>query len=1031
MSLADSSTRHPVAMACLLIALTAMGLNAYRKLSLENLPKFDIPYVSIVTTWAGATPEDIEVEVAKRIEDAVSGLDGLKHCSTTCMENVCQITLEFNLDVDVDTAAVDVREKLDAVLEDLPDDCERPVIEKVNINATSVVTLALTGSSTIEEIYDYADNTLADQFSNIGGVAKVELIGGNEREVHIELDRQELAAAGLSSASVIAAIQNNILSLPAGRVKDHGQEISVKFDADYAQVEDIAGLEVANQDGARRTIGSLANVTMTTDEVRSKAYINGEPCVVFKIIKKSEANTVALVQGVAKKVEEVTPNLPGGMNLVWFTDTGRNVQQTVDSTLSDIITGIVICALLLFVFLANIRTTVIVIITMPLTIIMSLFFMQLLNYSLNISTLLAIGLSVGILVSNSIVVLENIAKRFEDTPDPWEAARVGTNEVALAVTASAGTNVVVMLPIGMMSSLVGLFFAPFAVTTLILNVMSIFISLTLTPILCALILKPASQRRKSRFDALTAWWARQQFNLANAFATLIRTLAASRLVSAALILATIAVLLHAFSFAGTLGFTFMETCDRGKIFIKAEFPIDYDLNKTTSRIIAIQKRIVDEYQDKGLLNVLATAGKVDSFGSSSSEAVYLAQLQLIFTDKTERDWNIFDRVNDITQLLSDETDCIITVAVESEMGGLSAPIDMLVAGADLNRLNDIGRQVQAITQSVPGAGDIDASVRDGKPQILISPNRAVLSDRKLSASTLATMMRGNLEGITPAIYKRGDRSFDIRVKYRETPGAEQVKAFLVPGANGQPVPLETVADVKQVTIPVQILREDKMRIVQITGTMQAGGKLGNIVNDVTRSIADQDVLPAGYSLSFRGDIERMDESVADFLEAAILAVFLTYLTLSAILESFVRPFLIMFTLPLGVIGILWSLRLTNTGISIMVLLGIVMLIGVVVNAAVLIIDRLNQLVAQGLSRRDAMCQAIADTFRAVLMVVLASGLGMLPMAIASGVGSEMRAGIGIASTGGVFVAGFLTVTILPLLFLLFTSKKSHTSLSTK
>ena len=1027
MSLADAATRHPVAMACLLIALTAMGLNAYRKLSLENLPKFDIPYVSIVTTWAGATPEDIEVEVAKRIEDAVSGLDGLKHCSTTCMENVCQITLEFNLDVDVDTAAVDVREKLDAVLEDLPDDCERPVIEKVNINATSVVTLALTGSSTLEEIYDYADNTLADQFSNIGGVAKVELIGGNEREVHIELDRQELAAAGLSSASVIAAIQNNILSLPAGRVKDHGQEISVKFDADYAQLEDIAGLEVANQDGARRTIGSLANVTMTTDEVRSKAYINGEPCVVFKIIKKSEANTVALVQGVAKKVEEVRPTLPGGMDLVWFTDTGRNVQQTVDSTLSDIVTGIVICALLLFVFLANIRTTVIVIITMPLTIIMSLFFMQLLNYSLNISTLLAIGLSVGILVSNSIVVLENIAKRFEDTPDPWEAARIGTNEVALAVTASAGTNVVVMLPIGMMSSLVGLFFAPFAVTTLILNVMSIFISLTLTPILCALILKPASQRRKSRFDALTAWWAKQQFNLANAFANLIRTLAASRIVSATLIVATIAILFHAFSFADTLGFTFMETCDRGKIFIKAEFPIDYDLDKTTSRIIAIQKRIVDEYQDKGLLNVLATAGKVDSFGSSSSEAVYLAQLQLLFTDKTERTWNIFDRVNDITQLLSDETDCIITVAVESEMGGLSAPIDMLVAGDDLNRLNDIGRQVQAITQGVPGAGDIDASVRDGKPQLLITPNRAVLSDRKLSASTLATMMRGNLEGITPAIYKRGDRSFDIRVKYRETPGTEQVKAFLVPGANGQPVPLETVADVTQVSIPVQILREDKLRIVKITGTMQAGGKLGNIVNDVTRNIADQEVLPAGYTLSFRGDIERMGESVADFLEAAILAVFLTYLTLSAILESFVRPFLIMFTLPLGVIGILWSLRLTNTGISIMVLLGIVMLIGVVVNAAVLIIDRLNQLVAQGLSRRDAMCQAIADTFRAVLMVVLASGLGMLPMAIASGVGSEMRAGIGIASTGGVFVAGFLTVTILPLLFLLFTSKKRTSS----
>lgn len=1029
MSLADSSTRHPVAMACLLIALTALGLNAYRKISLENLPKFEIPYVTVLTTWPGATPEDIEIEVAKRIEDAVSSLDGLKHCTTTCMENVCQISLEFNLDVDVDVAAVDVREKIDAVLEDLPDDAERPVIEKVNINATSIVTLCLVGDATIEEMYDYADNNLADQFSTIPGVAKVDIIGGNAREVHVELDRTELAAAGLTSADIIGAIQQGILSLPSGRVRDNGQEISVKFDGEYAALEEIASLEVANANGARRTIGSLGTVRMTTEEIRNMAFLDGEPCIILSIVKKSEANTVELVNTVRERVKTLNESLPGGMELFWFTDGGEHVQSTVDSTISDIIGGIVICGLLLFIFLANLRTTIIVIVTMPLTIIMSLFFMELMNYTLNLSTLLATGLSVGILVSNSIVVLENIAKRFEDTPDPWEAARIGTNEVALAVAASAGTNVVVMIPIGMMSSLVGKFFVPFAVTTLILNVMSIFISLTLTPILCALILKPAGQRKKTAFDNLTAWWTRQQFAIANFVSSIIRKISASRIVTGIFILATIALLVHAFSFAGSLGFTFMETSDRGKIFVKLEFPTDYDLAKTNGRLLDIQKRIIDKYKDDGLLNTLAQSGKVDSFGGNANEAVYYAQIQLSFLDKTKRDWSIFDRVNEISTMLSNETDCIITVAVESEMGGLSAPIELQVAGEDLNVLDSVGREIQGIVQNVKGTGDIDTTVRDGKPQILISPNRAVLSDRKITANTLATMMRGNLEGITPAIFKRGDRSFDIRVKYKEIPGKDQVKGFLVPGEDGRPVPIETIADLTPITVPVQILREDKQRIIKVTGTMQADGKLGNIVAEAENNIKKANIIPEGYTLKFGGDAEHMEESIADFLEAAILAVFLTYLTLSAILESFVRPFLIMFTLPLGVIGILWGLRLTSTGISIFVMLGIVMLIGVVVNAAVLIIDRMNQLVQQGLTRREGMLQALADTFRPVLMVVLASGLGMLPMATATGIGSEMRAGIGIASVGGVFVAGILTVTALPLLFLFFTSKAGKTKSS--
>ena len=1023
MFLADASTKRPVAMTCLLIALTFLGFNSYRKLSVENLPKIDIPYVTIQAVWAGATPADIEKDVGKKIEDAVSSLDGIKHITTTCVENLCNVLLEFTLNTDVDVAAVDVREKIDAILDDLPSGCDRPVIEKIDINATSVVTLCLAGDATIEEMYDYVDNTLADKFSTVPGVGKVEIIGGNEREVHVELDRGALAAAGLTSADVLSALQRNVYSLPAGRVKDNGRELSVKFDAEYATVEAIGGLEVANSNGVRRYIRDLGTVRMTTEEVRELAFIDGIPCIILNVIKKAEGNTVKVVNMIRKRMEKVQGQLPGGMRLYWFADGGEHVQSSVDSTLSDIMFGVLLCAAILFIFLANIRTTLIVSISMPLTIVISLFFMWLIGYSLNTSTLLALGLSIGILVSNSIVVLENVVKRFDDTPNAWEAARLGTNEVGIAVLASAGTNVVVMIPIAMMSSMVGLFFTPFAVTTLIVNLVSIFISFTLTPILCALFLKPTVGKKKGVMARFGEWWNARVMGLGRRYVSVLRLVGQSRIVILLVMAGSVLLLMHAFSFAGRLGFTMVETADRGKIFVKIEFPTDYDLEKTTARLLKIQDRLKG-YSD--LKHILAGAGKVNSIGGSSTQAVYLAQIQLAFKDKTKRAWTIFDRVQEITQLLSDETDCIITVAVESEMGGIQSPLEMNIVGDDLDVLDNVGNDVVAMVKGLPDAGSIDSTVRDGKPQILITPKRAVLSDVKMAATSLATILRGNLEGIEAATYKSGDRSYDIRVKYREVPGQEQVKEFMLPGAAGRPVLIESFANVEHRLIPVQIKRFDKVRTVTVTGTLSLNGKLGLLLNDVRRNLAEKQILPPGYEVNWGGDSEMLGEAIADFLEAAILAIVLTYLTLSAILESYIRPFMIMFTLPLGLIGVLWALRLTNSGISIFVLLGCVMLIGVVVNAAVLIIDRLGQLMEQGLSRRESMYQAMVDTFRAVLMVILASGIGMLPMALGRGIGSELRAGIGIASTGGVVVSGLLSIIIIPLLYVLFTKKEAST-----
>ncbi len=1020
MFLATASTKRPIAMSCLLIALIGLGLNSYRKLSIEDMPKVDIPYVTVVTTWVGASPEDIEKDVSKHIEDAVSGIDGLRHIESSSLENVNQVVLEFNVGVDVDVAAQEVREKVDAVLDDLPDDADRPIIQKININSMPIVNIFLSGDAPIDDLYDYADNTIADRFATVPGVAEVQVIGGNEREVWVELDRDALAAAGLTSFDVVAALQGAVLSLPGGRVRTAGDEFTVRFDAEYENVADIAALEVANRGGARRRLGDLGTVRFATEEVRQRAILDGRQGVVLKVVKKAEGNTVSVVNEVRKRFGEIGRNLPGGMELTWISDESESVVASVDSAVESVWQAILLCAAILFVFLVNIRTTVIVAITMPVTVVISLFFMQVAGQSLNTVTLLAIGLSTGVLVSNSIVVLENIVSKFDTMDDHWEAARIGTSEVTVAVLASAGTNVVVMLPLSMMSSLVGKMLGAFAVTTLIVNAASILISFTLTPILCAMLLQGASQRRDNVFARFGKRWDRGFQRFATRYTAVVRRIANHKSINLPIVVGFVVVFFLTMKFGGSqLGFSFFENDDKGRVFIRVEFPPYYDLEKTVKRITAIQERLL-AFSDRE--HVLTTAGKAESMGGQANEGVYMGQIEMFFKSKMERDWTMHERLTEIRALLADETDARISVSMPGKFGGQSFQIDYNLSGEDLDTLEAAATAVRDAARTLPGVDQLDSTVRDPKPEIRVTPKRTVLSDLGLPAARLGSIIRANVDGIEAADYKRGDRTYDIRVKLAERPGKEQIRQFLLPGTDGRPIPLETVADVADTRSTIQIFRMDKRRTVKILGDIWPGATMSAVGGAITAAVAERGLLPPGYAFDSSGMGERMAEAIADFGEAILIAAFLTLLTLAAILESWGRPGLVLLTLPMGLIGVIWALALSGSAITILVLLGVLMLIGVVVNAAILIIDKMAEHLRAGVPRREAMLTAMEEQFRPVLMVVLASGLGMLPIALSTGIGSENRAGIGIASVGGILVAGVLTLTVLPLVYTLFTKR---------
>jgi HAE1 family hydrophobic/amphiphilic exporter-1 len=1009
-------------MSCLIIGLAMLGLNAWRKLGLELMPRIDAPFITVTTIYPGASPEQIETDVAKRIEDIVVTIDGLKHVSSACMENVCQTLLEFELDIDVDIAATDVREKLDLIKADFPEDVEDPKILKFDVNAKPIINVALTGDVSVDELYDFADNTLRDRITVISGVADVELIGGARREVRIRLDREKLASKSLSSMEVVQAVQQGLRTIPSGRVKDAGREFTVKFDAEYETVTDIGSLEVANEDGRRCTINDVGRVEMLTEELRQKATIDGRDCIYIKVVKKAEANAVRVVDRVRAAMDKLDSELPGGMELVWVNDDGRFIEATVRSAWINVGQGIGLTALILFLFLYNIRSTFVVAITMPLTIIIGLFFMQLAGFTLNTSTLVAIGMSVGILVTNSIVVLESIIKRLGRTGDPRESARLGAKEVTIAVLASAGTNIVVLFPIAMMGSIIGLFMRPLAMTMLIMTAVSLFISFTLTPILCSLILKPTRADQKGILHRMETGFNSYLVRIINGYRRILSFNERHRSAALGILAVTILLLLHAMTLAGKVGFTFVTQPDKAELFVKLEYPTWYDLNRTTERVKIVEERLRDVSE---LEHMLSSIGKVEGVIGQSTQGVYLAQILLTFSDRDERSLSINDLQAQVRSRLAGYPECIVTVNQPVIVGGQSQDIELEIAGQELAVLDELAARTKNLAEELEGLSDIDTTVRAGKPELAVVPNRAILADLDIPAVGLGMALRANLEGLDAGTFKKGDRNYDIVVELADEEGREQIGRFLFPAVPGRPMLLSNLAQVEQRIAPIQITRKDKRRVSKVFANLGANMPLGTAVTLLGDRIDSEGRFPPGNDYEFTGMYERMAEANVEFGEAGIIAVILVILTLAAILESFKQPWLILVTLPLGLIGIMWALALAGESISVFVLMGAVMMIGIVVNNAILIMDQFNVHVTEGIPIHKAMITAACERFRPISMITLAAVLGMLPLALGRGIGAELRNSVGIAAVGGILVSGILTLIIMPIIYDLFTRRSSR------
>ncbi len=1017
MKLSEMSVTRKVAMTAVFLMLLFLGVMSYQEIGIDTLPRQDVPYVQITTAFPGASSDEIEVDVAKRIEDAVASLDGLKHTTSICMDNVCATTLEFNIGISADQMIHEVREKLNTIADEFPAGVETPQLSKINMNAVAVATMFLIGDRTPDELYEYADDELSDRFSCIQGVGEVRIHGGNEVQLHVVLDQEKLAESGLALPEILSRLNTANVKLPAGRVKEGDTEMNITFDAEFRNLDALRELEVSSMTGKRIYLGDIAEISLKSKELRQEAYYRGERAIQLEIVKKADANTVKVIDEVRRRYDEIlaADNLPSGMKLVWFKDSGEFTRAAVKDAWQSIAFGILLTVVILFLFLHDLRTTLAAAISMPVSIIISFIGMRAFGYTFDMMTLAALGCSAGILVSNAVVVLENITRHIQGGKDARIASITGTSEVQNAVAASALTNIVVFVPLAMMSSIVGMIVSPFAGVMVVATIVSLLVSFTLTPMLASIFFAKGTREHGKLMALFFRGWDWFYGRLEAGYDRSIDFTRRQPALVVAVIFA-ISALLAAYALP-RISMGFFPTNDKREVAITLEYPVNSNLEANRASTLAILDELAKIPEVE---TVTATLGYINAMMGQVSEGVYLTEVNLYLTPKNTRK-SIFQVADDLRMFLSGKENLRFAVNIPNPMGTSGSELTAYITGPDMEVLMVEGDKAIDALRVSGASRDLDSSVRATKPRTNITPIRPVLRNLGVSETTLGMAVAGFFDGIEAGTYKVGTKSYDIRVKASEKKGYGTIAELVMGQREGVPLTLEVFANLENLPVAVSVIRQDKQRSVWIYSNCASGKTIGDLMEVLTKQARD---LPPGYSLGFNGQAGHMEAGMADFSMALFVAIVLTYLLIAAMMESWLHPFLIMFTVPLGFIGMFFIMAIFGESLSSTALLGGVMMIGIVVNNAILLMDETNVLLKDGRDMAAAMQQATRNKFRPILMTSLASVIGMLPMAFGSGIGSEMRVNCGLGVVGGLSFSAVMTIFLIPAIIFLFSRKKT-------
>lgn len=1017
MNIVKTSIKRSTLVVVIFTILIGLGAFSYTKLNYELLPKISAPVVSVTTIYPGAAPHEVENSVTKKVEDAVSSMEGVKKITSNSMESVSSVVIELEQDMDVDLSLQEAQRKVNAILSDFPDDVETPTLGKFDFGDLPIMRLGVAASMAPTELYDLVDNKIAPAISKIPGVAQVNIIGGQEREIRVNIDEDKLASYGLSLLQISQTIENANIDFPTGKIKNRGKQTTIRLSGKYSSVDELRNLVLtADPNGGMVKLKDVADVLDTKKDAELISRVDGENAIGLSIQKQSDANAVEI----SKLAKEAMANLEEqySRNQLKFkiaSDSSDFTLEAANSVMHDLVIAIILVALIMLLFLHSLRTAVIVMIAVPISIISTLTAMYLGDFSLNLMTLLALSLVVGILVDDAIVVIENIYRHMEMGKSKWQAAYDGVREIQVTVVSITLVIITVFLPIALTGGTVGDLLLQFSVTVAVSTAMSLLVAFTVIPLLASRFAKVQKLKKTSLVGKVVHGFEHIVDRFEQGMSDALKWSFSHKT-----IVLTTTFILFIGSFAlvgfGFIGSEFVGAGDRGEFIVEVEMPKKSTLENTNFATRNIEE-FLSEYPE---VKSLSTTVGQTSGSSANSKEPYKAEVNVTLVDQDHRDvsTDIFARKVKIALEENIPGAKIKSVPISVMGTADDAPIQVILSGDELDTLLAASKNVMAMVDQIKGISQIETSVDEANPELKVDIDREKMAQLGLTLAQVGGTMQTAFAGSEDTKYRSGENEYDITVRLDEfdRKNSADIGNLTLINSRGESIRLSQFAEITNGSGPTRLERLDKSTTVTVKAQV-IGRPVGTVGNEVKEKMSGIE-LPTGVSFTMGGQLESQGEAFGSLFFALFASLILVYLIMVALYDSYAYPFVVMFSLPLAVIGALLALAMSANSLSIFSILGMIMLIGLVAKNAILVVDFTNQLKSAGLEVKDALMKATKTRIRPILMTTLAMAIGMLPIALATGPGAEWKNGLAWVLIGGLTSSMFLTLIIVPVIYYL-------------
>lgn len=1020
MKITEVSIKRPTIVVVIFTILTLLGVMSYKSLNYELLPKFTSPVVTIATIYPGASPKEVESSVTKKIEDAIASMEKIKKIISKSSESLSIVTVELNNDANVDIALQDAQRKVNAILSDLPSDAKAPSLNKFSLDDLPIMTLSATAKMDSKQFYDLIDKKIQPTLSRLPGVAQISLIGGQEREIQVNIDPAKLEAYKLSILQVRQIITNANLDFPTGKVKTQDQQILIRLAGKYKDVEQLRNLVLSTTaTGSQIRLKDVADVQDAQKDVDRIARVDGANSIALQVQKQNDANAVTVSEEMKKAIASIEKDYAAA-NLKIFiaNDSSDFTLESADSVIHDLIIAIVLVAGVMLLFLHSIRSAIFVMISIPASLIATFIGMKMFGFSLNLMSLLGLSLVVGILVDDAIVVLENIYRHMEMGKNRVRAAYDGVKEIGFTVTSITLVIVVVFLPISLTSGLVSMILREFCVVVMISTMLSLLSSFMIVPLLSSRFGKLEHITGKNFFEKFILWFERQLQKFTDGMTAVLKWALNHKAITLGV---AVGLLILSFMLVGKgyIGGEFIPKGDRGQFIVVLEMPKDASVEQTNQAT-----RKAEQYlsKKKDITRLITTVGQTseDGLGTAQSTA-YKAEITVMLVDAKQRldgsDIYAAKTKVELRKLLPGVK--LKTMDVSILGTAEASPVELVVMGADIDSVMAFAKRGMAILSKVDGTSDVKLSVEEGNPEINVQVDRDKMSALGLTldgvGGTMQTAFSGTADD-SKVKFRQGDYEYDINIRFDDfdRKSLQDVSNIEFVNNQGQLIRLSQFATVTEGSGPSRLERRDKNTSVSVK-SLVVGVPVGTVQQQFAAAI-EKERRPVGVSFLWAGEAENQGDSFGTLGAALLISIVMVYLIMVALYDNYIYPFVVLFSIPLAIIGALLALALTNNTLNIFTILGMIMLIGLVAKNAIILVDFTNQMKEQGQSTNEALIHANNARLRPILMTTIAMVIGMLPIALATGGVAATKNGLAWVVIGGLISSMFLTLIVVPVVY---------------